>query len=87
MKGICNQCTYQLSLSQVPLPPEVFLHGGYCGQTIVGVHTHMDETVKSRPKETLKKRFWKNVLLIDILDKPFTLNSAVWSVTKATQLQ
>lgn len=48
--------TYQLGLSKVLLPPEVFVHGWNNGQAIVGIHENMDETVQGRSKETCNSR-------------------------------
>ena len=38
---------YQLQLSEILLPPEVFLDGGaHRRQTVVGVHDHVNERVE-----------------------------------------
>lgn len=43
--------TYQLSLGEVLLPPEVLVHGWEHRQPVVGVHENVDETVQGRSKE------------------------------------
>lgn len=45
--------TYQLGLGEVPLPPQVPVHGRKHGQAVVGVHEDVDEAIQGRPEETL----------------------------------
>lgn len=44
--------TYQLGLGEVPLPPQVPVHGRKHRQAVVGVHEDVDEAVQGGPEET-----------------------------------
>lgn len=44
--------TYQLGLGEVPLPPQVPVHGRKHRQAVVGVHEDVDEAIQGRPEET-----------------------------------
>lgn len=46
--------TYQLCLSEVFLPPEIFAHGRDDWQSIVRIHKHMDKAIQSGSKEAYK---------------------------------
>lgn len=43
--------TYQLSLCEVFLPPEIPVHGREHGKAVVGVHEDVDETVQGGSEE------------------------------------
>lgn len=44
--------TYQLGLGEVPLPPQVPVHGWKHRQAVVGVHEDVDEAIQGGPEET-----------------------------------
>lgn len=46
--------TYQLSLREVFLPPEILVHRWKYRKAIVGVHENVDKTVQCGSKETCK---------------------------------
>lgn len=55
--------TYQLGLREVPLPPQILVHGRKHREAVVGVHENVDKAVQCGSKETWKSTVHKITLL------------------------